>query len=175
MAFNGAFLPSTVGMAVVDGDMKEGFKCVFMEKLRAIIGENRLKFVAVGAKVAAKTTKRGGHGGLRNGWKGVHIEAAGRCWIAMVGVDKGEDATAAAGRMDGVHLEMSGLGVMARGRRKVIDHVLWGVVAGDIGGGGLVLVFLVTLVGERSAARILKFAFVHQAIDGAATGEICVG
>ena len=32
MAFNGAFLPSTVGMAVVDGDMKEGFKRVFMEK-----------------------------------------------------------------------------------------------------------------------------------------------
>ena len=175
MAFNGAFLPSTVGMAVVDGDMKEGFKCVFMEKLRAIIGENRLKFVAVGAKVAAKTTKCGGHGGLRNGWKGIHIEAAGRCWIAMVGVDKGEDATAAAGRMDGVHLEMSGLGVMARGRRKVVDHVLGGVVARDIGGGGLVLVFLVTLVGKRSAARILKFAFVHQAIDGAATGEICVG
>ena len=58
-----------VGMAVVDGDMKEGFKCVFMEKLRAIIGENRLKFVAVGAKVAAKTTKCGGHGGLRNGWR----------------------------------------------------------------------------------------------------------
>lgn len=175
MAFNGAFLPSTVGMAVVDGDMKEGFKYVFMEKLRAIIGENRLKFVAVGVKVAAKATKRGGHGGLRNGWKGVHIEAAGRCWIAMVGIDKGEDATAAAGRMDGVHLEMSGLGVMARGRRKVVDHVLWGVVAREIGGGGLVLVFLVTLVGERSAACILKFAFVHQAIDGAATGEICVG
>ena len=41
MAFNGAFLSSTVGMAVVDGDMKEGFKRVFMEKLRAIIGENR--------------------------------------------------------------------------------------------------------------------------------------
>ena len=175
MAFNGAFLPSTVGMAVVDGDMKEGFKRVFMEKLRAIVGENRLKFMAVGAKVAAKAMKRGGHGGLRNGWKGVHIEAAGRCWIAMVGVDKGEDATAAAGRMDGVHLEMSGLGVMARGRRKVVDHVLGGVVAGDIGGGGLVLVFLVTLVGKRSAACILKFAFVHQAIDGAATGEIRVG
>ena len=52
MAFNGAFLPSTVGMAVVDGDMKEGFKCVFMEKLRAIVGENRLKFVAVGANQA---------------------------------------------------------------------------------------------------------------------------
>ena len=33
VAFNGAFLPSTVGMAVVDGDMKEGFKRVFMEKL----------------------------------------------------------------------------------------------------------------------------------------------
>ena len=32
--------------------MKEGFKCVFMEKLRAIIGENRLKFVAVGANQA---------------------------------------------------------------------------------------------------------------------------
>lgn len=175
MAFNRAFLPSTVGMAVVDGDMKEGFKCVFMEKLRAIIGENRLKFVAVGAKVAAKTTKCGGHGGLRNGWKGVHIEAAGCCRIAIVGVDKGEDATAATGRMDGVHLEMSGFGVMARGRREVVDHVLGGVVAGDIGGGGLVLVFLVTLVGKRSAACILKFAFVHQAIDGAATGEICVG
>ena len=131
--------------------------------------------MAVGAKVATKTMKRGGHGGLRNGWKGVHIEAAGRCWIAMVGVDKGEDATTAAGRMDGVHLEMSGLGVMARGWRKVVDHVLGGVVAGDIGGGGLVLVFLVTLVGERSAACILKFAFVHQVIDGAATGEICVG
>ena len=85
MAFNGAFLPSTVGMAVVDGDMKEGFKRVFMEKLRAIIGENRLKFVAVGAKVAAKTTKCGGHGGLRNGWKGVHIETTKRCWIAIVG------------------------------------------------------------------------------------------
>ena len=132
MAFNGAFLPSTVGMAVVDGDMKEGFKRVFMEKLRAIIGENRLKFVAVGAKVAAKTTKCGGHGGLRNGWKGVHIETTKRCWIAIVGVDKGEDATAAAGRMDGVHLEMSGLGVMARGRRKVVDHVLGGVVAGSL-------------------------------------------
>ena len=175
MAFNRAFLPSTVGMAVVDGDMKEGFKCVFMEKLRAIIGENRLKFVAVGAKVAAKTTKCGGHGGLRNGWKGIHIKAAGRCWIAMVGIDKGEDVTAAAGRMDGVHLEMSGLGVMACGRRKVVDHVLWGVVARDIGGGGLALLFFVALVGERSAARIPKFAFVHQAVDGAALGEICVG
>ena len=65
MAFNGTFLPSTVGMAVADGDMKEGFKRVFMEKLRAIIGENRLKFMAVGAKVAAKVMKRGGHGGLR--------------------------------------------------------------------------------------------------------------
>ena len=93
----------------------------------------------------------------------------------MVGVDKGEDATTAAGRMDGVHLEMSGLGVMACGRRKVVDHVLWGVVARDIGGGGLALLFFVALVGERSAACILKFAFVHQAIDGAATGEICVG
>ena len=71
MAFNGAFLPSTVGMAVVNRDMKEGFKRVFMEKLRAIVGENRLKFVAVGVKVAAKATKRGGHGGLRNGWEGV--------------------------------------------------------------------------------------------------------
>ena len=152
--------------------MKEGFKCVFMEKLRAIIGENRLKFVAVGVKVTAKATKRGG---LRKGWKGVHIEAAGRCWTAMVGVDKGEDATTAAGRMDGVHLEMSGLGVMARGWRKVVDHVLWGVVARDIGGGGLASVFLVAPVGERSAARIPKFAFVHQAVDDAALGEICVG
>ena len=132
MALNGAFRPGTVGMAVVDGDMEEGFKRVFMEKLRAIIGEHRLKFMAVGAKVAAKAMKCGGHGGLRNGWKGVHIEAAGRCWIAMVGVDKGEDATTAAGRMDGVHLEMSGLGVMARGRRKVVDHVLGGVVAGSL-------------------------------------------
>ena len=119
--------------------------------------------------------KRGGHGGLGNGWKGVHIEAAGRRWVVIVGVDKGEDATAAAGRMDGVHLEMSGLGVMARGKRKVVDQVLGGVVAGDIGGGGRVLVFLVTLVCKRSAACILKFAFVHQVIDGAATGEICVG
>ena len=161
-------------MAVIDGDMKEGFKRVFMEKLRTIIG-NRLKFMAVGAKVAAKTTKRGGHGGLRNGWKGVHIETTRRCWIAMVGVDKGEDATAAAGRMDGVHLEMSGFGVVACGRRKVVDHVLWGMVAGDIGGGGLVLFFLVTLVVKRFAVCILKFAFVHQAIDGTTTGEIRVG
>ena len=172
MAFNGAFLPSTVGMAVVDGDMKEGFKRVFMEKLRAIIGENRLEFMAVGAKVAAKAMKRGG---LRKGWEGVHIEAAGCCWVAVVGVDEREDATAVAGRMDGVHLEMSGLGVMARGRRKVVDHVLWGVVAREIGGGGLASVFLVAPVGERSAARIPKFAFVHQAVDGAALGEICVG
>ena len=117
VALNGAFLPGTVGMAVVDGDMEEGFERVFVEELGAIIGEHRLKFMAVGAKVAAKAMKRGGHGGLRNGWKGVHIEAAGRCWTAMVGVDKGEDATTAAGRMDGVHLEMSGLGVMARGWR----------------------------------------------------------
>ena len=131
--------------------------------------------MAVGAKVATKAMKRGGHGGLRNGWKSVHIETAGRCWIVIVGVDKGEDATAAAGRMDGVHLEMSGFGVMARGRREVVDHVLGGVVARDIGGGGLVLVFLVTLVVERSAVCIPKFAFVHQAIDGAATGEIRVG
>ena len=162
-------------MAVVDGDMKEGFKRVFMEKLRAIIGENRLKFMAVGAKVAAKAMKRGGHGGLRNGWEGVHIEATGCRWIAVVGVDKREDATAVAGRMDGVHLEMPGLGVMARGRGKVVDHVLWGVVARDIGGGGLASVFLVAPVGERSAARIPKLAFVHQAVDGAALGEICVG
>ena len=32
VAFNGTFLPSAVGMAVVDGDMKEGLKRVFMEK-----------------------------------------------------------------------------------------------------------------------------------------------
>ena len=88
MAFNRAFLPSTVGMAVVDGDMEEGFKRVFMEKLRAIVGENCLKFMAVGAKVAAKAMKRGGHGGLGNGWKGVHIEAAGRRWVVIVGVTR---------------------------------------------------------------------------------------
>ncbi len=32
MALNGAFLPSTVGMAAGDGDMKKGFKRVFREK-----------------------------------------------------------------------------------------------------------------------------------------------
>ena len=157
------------------GNMKESFKRVFMEKVRAVIGENRLEFMAVGAKVAAKAMKRGGHGGLGNGWEGVHIEAAGCCWVAVVGFDEREVATAVAGRMDGVHLEMSGLGVMARGRRKVVNHVLWGVVAREIGGGGLASVFLVAPVGERSAARIPKFAFVHQAVDGAALGEICVG
>ena len=139
------------------------------------VGENRLKFMAVGAKVSAKAMKRGGHGSLKNGWKGVHIEAAGRCWIAIVGGDKGEEATVAAGRMDGVHLEVSGFGVMARGVRKVVDHMRGGVVVRDIGGGGLALVFLVALVDERSAAHISKFAFVHQTVDGVARGEICVG
>ena len=46
VAFNGAFLPSTVGMAIVDGDMKEGFKCVFMEKLRAMAFHLWLRSVA---------------------------------------------------------------------------------------------------------------------------------
>ncbi len=67
------------------------------------VGEHRLKFMAVDAKVTTKAMKRGGHGGLRNGWKGLPIEAAGRCWGATVGVDKGEDATATAGRRNGVH------------------------------------------------------------------------
>ena len=79
---------------------------------------------------------------MRNGWKGIHIEAAGRCWVGTVGIDKGEEATVAAGRMDGVHPEVSGFGVMARGMRKVVDHMRGGVVAGDIGGGRLVSVFL---------------------------------
>ena len=46
MAFNGAFLPGAVGMAVVDGDMKEGFKRVFMEKLRAMAFHLWLRSVA---------------------------------------------------------------------------------------------------------------------------------
>ena len=71
---DGAFLPSTVGMAVVDGDMKEGFKCVFMEKLRAIIGENRLKFGSRRLEkwLEGRTYRSGGalldrHGGGRQG------------------------------------------------------------------------------------------------------------
>ena len=46
VAFNGAFLPSTIGMAVVNRDMKEGFKRVFMEKLRAMALRLRLRSVA---------------------------------------------------------------------------------------------------------------------------------
>ena len=33
VAFDGAFFPGAVGVAVVDGDIEEGFKRVFVEKL----------------------------------------------------------------------------------------------------------------------------------------------
>ena len=97
MAFDGAFLPSTVGMAVVDGDVKEGFKRVFMEKLRAVIGENRLKFMAVGAEVAAEVAERGGHGVLGERREEVHVKTTGLLGVDVVGVDERQEAGAAVG------------------------------------------------------------------------------
>ena len=131
--------------------------------------------MAVGAESTAKAAEGGGHGGLGKGWKGVHIEAARGFGGLGIRIDEREQAAAAVGGMDGVHLEVAGFGVMVRGRREVVNHVLGGVVARDVGGGRLALGFPVALVGERSAARIPKLAFVHQSIDGAATGEIRVG
>ena len=55
VALDGAFLPGAVGGAVVNGDAEEGFECVFVEELGAVVGEQGLEFVAVGAEVAAVT------------------------------------------------------------------------------------------------------------------------
>ena len=39
----------------MDGDAEEGFERVFVEELGAVVGEQGLEFVAVGAEVAAVT------------------------------------------------------------------------------------------------------------------------
>ena len=136
MALDGAFLPGAVGVAVVDGGAEEGFERVFVEGLGAVVGEQGLELVAVGAEVAAETAERGGHGVLGERREGVQVEAAGFRGGGVVGVDECQEAVAAVGGVDGVHLEVAGLGVVPRGGGKIVDQVFGGVVAGWVGGAG---------------------------------------
>ena len=50
MAFNGAFLPGAVGVAIVNGDVEEVFEGVFVEELGAVVGEDGFEFVARNSK-----------------------------------------------------------------------------------------------------------------------------
>ena len=115
MAFNGAFLPGAVGVAIVDGDVEEVFEGVFVEELGAVVGEDGFEFVAAGAEVAPEVAEGIGDGGLRNRGEEVHIEAARGGGIAAVGIDEGEHAAAAAGGVDGIHLEVAGFTMLAGG------------------------------------------------------------
>ena len=113
VALDGAFLPSAVGMAVVDGDVKEGLKRVFMKEFGAVVGEDGLEFVAIGTAIAAEVPEGVGHGGLGDCWEVVKIKTAGFVWIVVVRVDEREQAAVAVGGVDGVHLEVAGLGMVA--------------------------------------------------------------
>ena len=115
VAFNGAFLPGAVGVAIVDGDVEEVFESLFVEELGAVVGEDGFEFVAAGAEVTPEVVEGGGDGGLRNRGQEVHIEAAGGGGVAAVGVDKGEHTATAAGGVDGIHLEVSGFAMHAGG------------------------------------------------------------
>ena len=59
MALAGAFLPGAIGVAVVAVGAEEGFDLVRVEELGAVVGEQGLEFVAVGAEVAAEVAERG--------------------------------------------------------------------------------------------------------------------
>ena len=115
MAFNGAFFPGAVGVAVVDGNMEEVFEGVFVEELGAVVSEDGFEFVAAGAEVAPEAAEGGGDGCLRNRGQEVHIEAAGGGGVAAVGVDEGEHTATAAGGVDGIHLEVAGFAMLAGG------------------------------------------------------------
>ena len=158
MAFNGAFLPGAVGVAIVNGDVEEVFEGVFVEELGAVVGEDGFEFVAAGAEVAPEAAEGGGDGCLRNRGQEVHIEATGGGGIATVGVDKGEHTATAASGVDGVHLEVAGFEVVAGGGRGFVDHMLGGVVARVVSGGRFVERSLVAFVGERFTVFVEKFA-----------------
>ena len=174
VALDRAFLPGVVGVAVVDGDAEEGFERVLVEELGAVVGEQGLEFVAVGAEVAAETAERGGHGVLGERREGVQVEAAGFRGGGVVGVDECQEAVAAVGGVDGVHLEVAGLGVVPRGGGEVVDQVLGGVVAGWVGGGLAASPLPVTPVGERFAVFAQELAAAHEAVDGAEAGDVVV-
>ena len=175
VALDGAFLPSAVGMAVVDGDVKEGLKRVFMKEFGAVVGEDGLEFVAIGTAIAAEVPEGVGHGGLGDCWEVVKIKTAGFVWIVVVRVDEREQAAVAVGGVDGVHLEVAGLGMVPRGQWEFVDHVLWGVVARGIDGDWPASLFLaVVLMDERLAVFVQKFASGHESIDGATAGDVVV-
>lgn len=69
-------LLGTVGVSIVDGAAEDRFEGIFMKKLGAIIGENCLEFMTVGARGTAKSVNGGDHGGLGNRWQ-AYIE---RLW-----------------------------------------------------------------------------------------------
>ena len=60
VAFNGAFFPGAVGVAVVDGNMEEVFEGVFVEELGAVVSEDGFEFVAAGSDVAPKVVEMEG-------------------------------------------------------------------------------------------------------------------
>ena len=115
MAFNGAFLPGAVGVAIVNGDVEEVFEGVFVEELGAVVGEDGFELVAAGTEVAPEAAERSSDGGLRDGREEVHVETAGGGGIAAVGVDEGEHTATAAGGVDGIHLEVAGFAMLAGG------------------------------------------------------------
>ena len=158
MAFNGAFFPGAVGVAVVDGNMEEVFEGVFVEELGAVVGEDGFELVAAGTEVAPEAAERSSDGGLRDGREEVHVETAGGGGIAAVGVDEREHPAAAASGVDGVHLEVAGFEVVAGGGREFVDHMLGGVVARVVRGGRFVERSLVAFVGERFTVFVEKFA-----------------
>lgn len=158
MAFNGAFLPGAVGVAIVDGDVEEVFEGVFVEELGAVVGEDGFEFVAAGAEVAPEVAEGSGDGGLRNRGKEVHIEAAGGGRIVAVGVDEGEHTATAAGGVDGVHLEVAGFEVVSGGGREFVNHMLGGVVARAVGGGRFGARALVAFIGKGLVVFVSEFA-----------------
>ena len=64
MAFNGAFLPGAVGVAIVNGDVEEVFEGVFVEELGAVVSEDGFEFVAAGAEVTPEVVEGGGDGAV---------------------------------------------------------------------------------------------------------------
>ena len=159
MAFNGAFLPGAVGVAIVNGDVEEVFEGVFVEELGAVVGEDGFELVAAGAEVAPEAAESSGNGGLGDGGEGVHVKTAGGGGVAAVGVDEREHPAAAASRVDGVHLEVAGFEVVAGGGREFVDHMLGGVVARVVSGGRLGVRALVAFIGKGIVVFVAEFAF----------------
>ena len=103
----------------------------------------------------------------------VEVEAAGLRGGGVVGVDECQEAVTAVGGVDGVHLEVAGLGVVPRGGGKIVDQVFGGVVAGWVGGGWAAWAFLpVMVVDEWFAVFVQELASGHEAVDGAAAGDV---